>query len=77
MDNSDGKVKDSNIESNDEDIAKFKKYVIKNPIIYYNTDNLIDKDNYDNLICAICLNILKNPRSCSEKNNVIPFVKNV
>ena len=58
-----------------EDDKNFKKYIIKNTIENYNIDNLIDKDNNENLICAICLNVLKNPISCSDKNNCHSFCK--
>ena len=47
-------VKDSNIESNCEDAANFKKYVIQNNILIYNSDNLIDKDNNEDFIFYMC-----------------------
>ena len=74
MDPNTKNVEALNIELTNEDI-NFKKYVIKNQITYYNTDNLIDKDNCEDLICVICLNVLKNPISCSEKKKYHSFCK--
>ena len=45
------------------------------PILFYNIDNLIDKQNSEDLICAICYCILKEPLSCSDKINSHSFCK--
>ena len=74
MNDSMKKVEDSNTGMIEDD-KNFKKYIIKNTIENYNSDNLIDKHNNENLICAICLNVLKNPISCSDKNNCHSFCK--
>ena len=74
MDDSIKKVEEPNIVSTEEDI-NFKKYVRKNQIIYYNIDNLIDKDNNEDLICVICFNVLKEPISCSDRKNCHSFCK--
>ena len=41
----------------------------------YNRDNLINKENIYDLKCAICLNILNNPKSCSSNKNSHSFCK--
>ena len=53
----------------------FNKYIKPYKIISYPIDNLIDKDKADNLICPICLQLLKNPISCSERINSHSFCK--
>ena len=53
----------------------FRQYVNENQILYYNVDNLIDKENIDDLICPICFFILKDPLSCSDKINSHSFCK--
>ena len=52
------------------------KYIIpvKNNEIY-NPDDIINKDNLFDLICPICLNIIKNPISCSSNINSHSFCK--
>ena len=53
----------------------FNKYIKIKDIILYNFDNLIDKENKEDLICPICFFILNNPISCSDKNNSHSFCK--
>ena len=54
----------------------FKKYSICiNQILYYDSDNLINKENTEDLICPICFYILKNPKSCSDKKNSHSYCK--
>ena len=48
---------------------------ISNQITYYDFDNLINKEKIEDLICPICFFILKDPVSCSEKNNSHTFCK--
>ena len=61
----------------DEDTNKINKYVKKDEINLYDIDNVLDKENKEDLICPICFYILKEPKSCSEKKMLILFVKNV
>ena len=42
---------------------------------FYNRDDVIDKNDIYDLICPICLNILKNPMSCSLNNSSHSFCK--
>ena len=53
----------------------FKKYIKKITISVYSKENVIEKDNIEDLICPICFNILKNPISCSNKKNSHSFCK--
>ena len=54
----------------------FKKYIKKaDEITFYNPDNLICKENKEDLICPICFFVLKNPISCSDKKNSHSFCK--
>ena len=54
----------------------FKKYTICiNQVLYYDSDNLINKENTEDLICPICFYILKDPKSCSDKKNSHSFCK--
>ena len=48
---------------------------ISNEITCYDIDNLINKENIEDLICPICFYILKDPISCSKKNNSHTFCK--
>ena len=64
-----------NITSTTEFDLNFKKYVKKNCFSAYNIDNLLDKDDNEDLECAICLNVLKNPVSCSDEKNCHYFCK--
>ena len=52
-----------------------KKYVNEDDFSYYNRDDLIDKENIDDLICPICFFILKEPLNCSDKKNSHSFCK--
>ena len=67
------KIEVENTLLNIDDILK--KYIKKDEIIFYEPANLINKENSDNLICPICFNILKNPKSCSDKKNSHIFCK--
>ena len=46
------KVEDLNISQDGDDI-NFQKYIKTNEIILYNIDNLIEKENKEDLICPI------------------------
>ena len=67
------KIKAENSLLNGDNILK--KYIKKDEIIFYNSDNLINKENSENLLCPICYCILKNPKSCSDKKNSHLFCK--
>ena len=43
----------------------FKKYAKQYQILFYDRENLIQKDNIEDFTCPICLSVLKNPMSCS------------
>ena len=68
------KVENLNISQDGDDI-NFQKYIKTNEIILYNIDNLIEKENKEDLICPICFFVLNNPKSCSDKNNSHNFCK--
>ena len=51
------------------------KYIKPYNILFYSIDDLIDKDGIEDLICPICLQILRNPFCCSEKINSHSFCK--
>ena len=53
----------------------FNKYIKRNPKLFYDSDNVIEKDNIEDLICPICFNILNNPISCSNNKNSHSFCK--
>ena len=57
--------------------SNFKKYMkpIKHQITFYNSDNLICKENKEDFICPICFFAFKNPISCSDKKILILSVK--
>ena len=59
----------------DEDNKYYEKCVNIIKIEFYDADNLIKKNKADDLICPICLNVLKNPISCSSKKNSHSFCK--
>ena len=72
MEDSEDKIDDLN---NAKIVNDIKKYIAKNIIPFYNSDNLIFKENTEDLKCAICLNILNKPISCSNKKNSHSFCK--
>ena len=55
----------------------FKKHVKpkQDQIISYNSENLIGKENKKDFICPVCLEVLKNPISCSGNKNSHSFCK--
>ena len=53
----------------------FKKYIKRIPISIFCIDNVIEKENIEDLICPICFCILKNPISCSSNKNAHSFCK--
>ena len=67
-------MEDSNILSNENEEC-FSKYIKPYNILFYSIDDLIDKDKIENLICPICLLILRNPVCCSDKINSHSFCK--
>ena len=44
-------------------------------INYYDQNNLINKENVEDLLCPICFYIYNSPESCSDKNNSHTFCK--
>ena len=67
-------MEDLTIPSNEEN-KYFEKYVKPYPILFYSIDDLINKDKTEDLICPICLLILRNPICCSDKINSHSFCK--
>ena len=67
-------MEDFNAQSNQYDLY-FKKYIKKITISIYSKENVIEKDNIEDLICPICFYILKNPISCSNNKNSHSFCK--
>ena len=57
------------------EVDTFTKYVKHYQILFYDSDNLIQKDNIEDFICPICLSVLKNPQSCSDNKNSHSFCK--
>ena len=57
----------------EEDFKKYSIYI--NQILFYDSDNLVNKENTEDLICPICFYILKDPKSCSDKKNSHSFCK--
>ena len=54
----------------------FNKYIKHiNQILFYSRENLIDKEKNEEFKCPICLDILKEPISCSDKKNSHSFCK--
>ena len=52
------------------------KYIVPiSDFIYYNIDNIVNNDNLFDFQCAICLNILKEPKSCSSNKISHSFCK--
>ena len=52
-----------------------KNYIKKSEIKLYNPDDLIAKENKEDLFCPICFYILNNPISCSSRKNSHSFCK--
>ena len=61
-------MEDTNISSNEKD-EYFDEYIKPCKVLFYTTDNLINKKNSEDLICPICYQIFINPISCSDKFN--------
>ena len=55
----------------------FAKCAKNYKILFYDRENLIQKANTGDFECPICLNVLKDPMSCSDNKNLIHFVRNV
>ena len=78
--NSHNKNKDKSFINNTNLNTLLKKYkidknkYITNPSIidYYDPNNIFENNNLTDLLCPICMNILKNPKCCS-KNKVTHF----
>ena len=73
MENIKGKEELSLSSNNNEEYIN--KYIQYNYIYFFNPDNLIEKENKDDLICPICYFILNNPINCSDKNISHSFCK--
>ena len=67
-------MEDNNNQSTQFDLS-FNKYIERNLKVFYNRENVIKKDNTEDLICPICFYILKNPISCSNNKNSHSFCK--
>ena len=67
-------MESSNILSNENE-QYFEKYIKPYRIMLHSIDDLIDKDKIEDLICPICLLILRNPINCSDKINSHSFCK--
>ena len=67
-------MEDFNKQSTQYDLS-FKKYIKQIPKLYYSKDNVIEKENTEDLICPICYYVLKNPISCSNNINAHSFCK--
>ena len=67
-------MESSNILSNENE-QYFEKYIKPYQIMLHSIDDLIDKDKIEDLICPICLLILRNPINCSDKINSHSFCK--
>ena len=67
-------MEDINSQSTQNDLY-YNKYIKKHIKSIYNKDNAIEKDNMEDFICPICLNILKDPISCSSNKNAHSFCK--
>ena len=74
MENIKESKEDFNLSLNENE-AYFKKYIKINKIALYSFDDLVYKENKEDLICPICFYILNNPVSCSDKNNSHSFCK--
>ena len=55
------------------EVDTFTKYVKYYQILFYDSDNLIQKDNIEDYRCPICFYLLKNPINCSEEENSHSF----
>ena len=54
----------------------FNKYIKHiEQILFYSRENVIDKEKNEEFKCPICLDILKEPISCSDKKNSHSFCK--
>ena len=58
-----------------EEIKFIKEENCINQVLFYDPENLINKENKEDLICPICFYIFKNPISCSDKKNSLTFCK--
>ena len=65
--------KKSNVFVDEEDFKKLTLCI--NQVLFYDSDNLINKENTEDLICPICFYIFRNPKSCSDKKNSHSFCK--
>ena len=63
-----------NISSSDYD-SLFKKYIIKKQILYYSRDDLLNREDNEDYLCSICLDVLKDPISCSSNKISHSFCK--
>ena len=73
MESDSEKKKDLNSLCTEKD--KLINYAKKVEIQFYDPNNLIEKENIDDLICPICFYVFKNPLSCSDKKNSHSFCK--
>ena len=71
MENNIEKFDEANIPENEIE----KKYIIREQIKFFDSEDLIDKEKNKDFICPICFFVLNNPISCSDKNNSHSFCK--
>ena len=67
------KEKAKNTNNLETEFKKYIKYIDK--INYYDPNNLINKENVEDLLCPICSYIYNRPESCSYKANSHTFCK--
>jgi len=66
------------LQSNEDLLSYYQKSTFpysQNSISVYSKENVIEKDNIEDLICPICFYVLKNPISCSSNKNAHSFCK--
>ena len=73
MENLKEKEKDINTNILEQDFKLYFKSI--DQINYYDQNNLINKENVEDILCPICFYIYDSPESCSDKNNSHTFCK--
>ena len=68
------KIEDENSLKSQNDIY-FGEYIKQRIIQYYCPDNIISQEIIEDLICPICLCVLKEPINCSDNKNSHSFCK--
>ena len=65
--------KKTNVFVDEEDFKKLTLCIYQ--VLFYDSDNLINKENTEDLICPICFYIYRNPLNCSDKKKSHSFCK--